>query len=571
MKQRSLLAQLSIVSACMIALASANAAEHIILTNGQFYTTSGWKEAVAISDGVIIEIGDAQSIAKLRTGATRVIDLGGDAVLPGLHDSHVHIAGAGLTRLQCRVAQNATGREFLDFVAGCARARKAGEWIIGGQYSAAAFGNQRPNKKLLDTVAPNNPAIMGDISGHSSWVNTRALQLAGITRDTPDPAGGVIERDAKGEPTGLLHETAAGLVRRIVPPYTLEQTTQAIEWSLKLMLSYGITTAVDAGLSEPILPAFRALADQGKLKQRVHGCIRWSDRNASSGSMPLADSLRLIETRNLYARERFMPNCVKIVLDGVPTDSHTAAMLDAYVPTHDAEHGANDKGLLMIAPEVLHPAVTWMDAHGLTVKFHAAGDAAVRAGLDAIAAARAANGFSGTLHDVGHNSFVNPDDIKRARAMGAVFEFSPYIWFPSPIIRDIRKAVGEARMKRWIPVKDALDAGAPSVAGSDWSVVPSVNPWIALETLVTRQAPGGQGEVLGGSQRVTLEQALDLFTSAPAVRMGTRNRVGAIEKGLFADLIVLDRNPFKTPIGEVHKTKVKRVFINGELVFEDAT
>lgn len=570
MRQGSLLAQLRIVSVLAMALVpAAGVAEHLILTNGQFYTPAGWKEAVAISDGVIVETGDAQSIAKLRTDATRVIDLGGNAVLPGLHDSHVHIAGAGLTRLQCRVAQSATGREFLDFVAGCAKARKAGEWIVGGQYSAAAFGKQRPNKKMLDAVAPNNPAIMGDISGHSSWVNTRALEIAGITRDTPDPPGGVIERDAKGEPTGLLHEAAAWLVRRVVPPYTLEQTTQAIEWSLNLMLSHGITTAVDAGVTEPTLPAFRALADEGKLKQRVHGCIRWSDRNASSASLPLAESLRLIETRNLYARERFMPNCVKIVLDGVPTDSHTAAMLDAYVPTHG--HAADDKGLLMIAPEVLHPAVTWMDAHGLTVKFHAAGDAAVRAGLDAVAAARAANGFSGILHDVGHNSFVNADDIERARAMGAVFEFSPYIWFPSPIIRDIRKAVGEERMQRWIPVKDALDAGALSVVGSDWSVVPSVNPWIAMETLVTRQVPGAQGEVLGASQRITLEQAVELFTSAPAARMGTRNRTGAIEKGLFADLIVLDRNPFRIPIGEVHETQVKRVFINGELVFEDAT
>jgi predicted amidohydrolase YtcJ len=128
--------------------------------------------------------------------------------------------------------------------------------------------------------------------------------------------------------------------------------------------------------------------------------------------------------------------------------------------------------------------------------------------------------------------------------------------------------VGEERMQRWIPVKDALDAGALSVAGSDWSVVPSVNPWIALETLVTRQVPGASGEVLGASQRITLEQAIDLFTSAAAVRMGIRNRVGAIEKGLLADLIVLDRNPFKTPIGELHNTKVKRVFINGEAVFE---
>ena len=155
----------------------------------------------------------------------------------------------------------------------------------------------------------------------------------------------------------------------------------------------------------------------------------------------------------------------------------------------------------------------------------------------------------------------------RTSDLAATFEFSPYIWYPNPIIPDIAKAVGEQRMKRWIPVKDALDAGALVVPGSDWSVVPSVNPWIAIETLVTRQKPGGGGEVLGAQERITLEQAIDLFTVNSARAMGDRSQVGTIERGMLADVIVLDRNPLKVPITDVHDTKVRMTLINGEIVY----
>ena len=218
--------------------------------------------------------------------------------------------------------------------------------------------------------------------------------------------------------------------------------------------------------------------------------------------------------------------------------------------------------------DILNKAVTRFDEMGLTVKFHAAGDAAVRQGLDAIEAARKANGFSGLHHNTGHNSFINMSDIRRAKNIAATFEMSPYIWYPNPIIADIAKAVGPQRMKRWTPVKDAIGGGGLVVPGSDWAVVPSVNPWIAIETLVTRQKPGGGGETLGESQKITLEQAIDLFTVNSAKQMGNGNRTGRIEPGMLADLIVLDRNPYKIPITEVHGTVVKKTIINGEIVYD---
>lgn len=536
----------------------------LILRGGEVYTPSGWQEAVAIRSGVIIAVGTDAAVNPLLGSGARVIDLEGAAVLPGLHDMHVHPMGAGLMQFQCLFPQGSSRAQILEAVETCAAARADGEWIVGGQWDAASFGSDM-HRRLLDEAAPDNPVALVDISGHSLWVSSRALEAAGITATTPNPAGGIIERSDAGELTGVLRESAGGLVRRLIPPSTPAQLVEALRWSLDLMLSYGITSFTDAGVDGTALGAYAALADQGALHQRVKACMMW--RRAAfgghDGGIP-----EYVEQRNLYARERLSASCIKLVLDGVPTDGHTAAMVEPYEHSEglDAERA---KGLLMVPADTLNALVTELDARGFTVKMHAAGDGAVRAGLDAIEAARKANGFSGALHEVAHNSFVQMSDIRRARAIAATFEMSPYIWYPNPIIPDISKAVGDERMQRWIPLKDAIDAGALVVPGSDWAVVPSVNPWIAIETLVTRQVPGGGGEALGAAERITLEQAIELFTVSSAVEMGNRDRVGTIERGMLADLVVLDRNPFEVPITDVHDTRVKMTVINGEIVYTE--
>jgi predicted amidohydrolase YtcJ len=435
---------------------------------------------------------------------------------------------------------------------------KPGEWIDGGGYQNDSFGSTPPTKEMLDRVAPNNPVLLRDISGHSAWANSAALKIAGVTASTADPEGGIIERGANREPTGILRESASGLVAMHIPPASEERTREALKWALDEMLSHGITAFDDAGVFRATAKAYASLADAGDLKQRVRGCLWGSDA-------------ALIDERMLYARERFSPSCVKLVLDGVPTDGHTAAMVDPYASNHSLDHAGSvrERGLLLIPQNELDLRLAELDRKGLTVKFHAAGDAAVRAGLDAIAHAREENGWSGAMHNVGHNSFVKMEDLRRGAEIGAAFEFSPYIWYPSPIIGDIRKAVGEERMKRWIPVKDALDVGAMVVPGSDWNVVPSVNPFIAIETLVTRQVPGGGGEVLGAQERITLEQAIDIFTRQSSRQMNFDHATGTLEKGKLADFIVLDRNIFTIPVTDIHNTEVLMTYIDGERVFEN--
>lgn len=544
----------------------------LILDNGRIRTATGWAEAMAVRQGVIVAVGDRTAIRAHAGSNTEVIDLRGAPVLPGLHDMHGHPMNAGLQELECRIRQGSPLAALQAAVAACAAARRPGEWISGGQWDASSLGHV-PTRGQLDEVAPDNPVFLGDLSGHSGWANSRALESAGISAATPDPQGGVIERDAAGEPTGVLRESAMGLVRRFVPPTTPAQNVSALKWALDRMVSYGVTGVVDAAVSLEGMQAYAALSDEGQLKPRVRGCV--SQRPylyAGSGLSPL-------ESANLYARERFKPDCIKISLDGVPTDGHTAAMVEPYADALPGDERA--RGMLQVPQETLNAMLVDLDARGVTVKFHAAGDAAVRAALTAIAAAREANGFSGLLHDVAHNSFVQQSDLVRARGIGATFEFSPFIWYPNQITPDVGKAIGPERMARWVPIKEALEAGALVVAGADWAVqplvepgstqavVPELNPWVGIEGMVTRQAPGGIGEPLG--EPITLDQALDIFTVNSARQLGSANRTGRIAPGMLADVIVLDRNPFELAPTQIHETKVLMTLIEGEVVYRAET
>ncbi|MEL1251098.1 amidohydrolase [Aurantiacibacter gilvus] len=510
---------------------------------------------MAIQDGAIIAIGTRAEVEQFLGESTEILDAGGRLVVPGLYDMHVHPLGAGLNARNCALAQGSGRDEVLATIRECSADKGDDEWVVGNGHDNASFGQTPPNRYMLDEISEEQPMLFFDISGHSTWANSRALEIAGIDRDTPDPEGGVIERGADGLPTGILRESASRLVYSQIPGPTLEENREALAWGLDHLLTYGITSFDDAGLSRAGALAYAQLADEGRLHQRVRGCMMVRDPG-------------LIADRALFRRPRFDPSCVKIMLDGVPTDGRTAAMVDPYMPHDNAGYEGRERGLLMIPEDELNELVTDLDARGLTVKFHAAGDAAVRAGVNAIAAAREANGFTPHMHNVGHTSLAQMSDIERAREVGATLEFSPYIWFPSPITVDIERAVGEERMARWVPVGDALTLGANSVPGSDWPVTPSANPWLAIETLVTRQVPGGGGPILGEDERISLEDAFDLFTHDAARSRGELSVLGTLETGKLADFLILDQNIFEIPLTQIHRTNVLEVYIEGEKVLD---
>ena len=539
-----------------------------IFTNGRIHTLNPEQpeaEALAIRAGVITAVGDTDTITATAGPQTQRIDLDGKVVLPGFHDMHVHPLFAGVRQTECKIEQGSTLEQIQHEVQACIDRTDTGGWISGGQWDAHAIG-QVPDRSMLDTISPKNPVLLSDTSGHSAWANSRALAIAGVTADTPDPEGGIIERDSGGEPTGILREAAIMLVRMHVPPHSYEALRAALEWSMNQMLSHGITSFTEAstgfvaGMTREV-KLYADMADAGMVKQRVRLCLNWEPGNAELEGV--------IADRNLYARTNIATDCIKIFLDGVPTDSHTAAMLEPYaLPMEGRDDEASRYGMLLVEQDNLNEAVTRFDRMGLTVKFHAAGDAAVRAGLNAFEAARTANGFSGQLHDVGHCTFVSREDLPRARALGATFEVSPYLWSPSPINDDISKEVGDERTRRVWPVREMIEAGALVVPGSDWAVVPSVNPWIAVEALVTREEPGGSAKHFGREQAISLDQAIRLFTVNAAKHLGMADKVGRIEPGLLADLIVLDRDPYSIPVTELHQVRVEQTIINGTPVYQ---
>ncbi|MEU7576353.1 amidohydrolase [Streptomyces sp. NPDC041068] len=538
-----------------------------ILVGGQVRTPSGWADGLAVRAGVIETVGGRADVLRQRGPDTRVLDLAGDTVLPGLHDLHVHPIYAGVRERRCKIPQGSNLADTLRIVAEHVSRAAPGAWVLGGQWDAYALGGT-PDRTMLDAVVPDRPVLLEDTSGHSSWANSAALAIAGIGPGTPDPLGGVFERDAAGRPTGIQRETAADLLAASAPKPADEEVEAALEWALGEMLSYGITSFTEAAVGFTAGPraelrAYTRLAARGAVKQRVRLCLVWSPHD------PACEEV--IAKRNLYAIGHLAPDCVKIFLDGVPTDSRTAAMIEPYKDTVEGrDDEAGRHGMLAIAPAVLDHAVTRFDRMGITVKFHAAGDAAVRAALGAIEAARAANGHGPYMHNVGHCTFVAKSDIERASQIGATFEVSPYLWRPSPICSDIAAAVGPEAVERAWPVREMLESGALVVPGSDWCVVPSVNPWSAIETLVTRQEPGGSSDSFGASQAITLEQAFDLFTVNSARQEGMTHRVGRIEPGMLADIVVVGQNPFEVPITQVHDTEVKMTFVEGEPAYDAA-
>jgi len=483
--------------------------------------------------------------------------------MPGLYDMHVHTYFAGRDKLSCRFAQGADATAIVAAVKACAAKAKPGEWITGGSWVGAAFKPGEQNKRLLDAVAPNNPVMLNDESLHSVWVNSKVLAIAGITRATKDVPGGVIDRDSKGEPTGVLREVTARDIERFMPKATTDQQMQAIKVATDEMLSYGIVGFTDAAVRREMIEGFSAYARSGALKQYARGCIVWGPNSG--------DSEGLIPQRQAWSAGRLKLDCVKMFLDGVPLEGRTAVMLAPYEHrggAHDDQGPGDGKGLKLIPEDKLFPAVTSFDRQGIQIKFHAAGDGAVREAVEAIAAARKANGDTGPHHEIGHNTFIDVADVPRGHELHFTWELSPYIWWPTPITSvDIAKAVGPERMKRLWPMRDVIESGANVVTGSDWPVVPSVNPWLAFETLVTRQVPGATGDPINEGQRISREQVLAVFTRNGAAEMGRLDKGGTLEPGKLADLIVLDRNPLTVPVGQIHETRVLATYIAGEQVY----
>ncbi len=551
---------LSIVALPTEADAKSTSKSDVLFVNGKIYTPQGWQSTMEVKSGRVSRIGDARSAKRWRARATKVVDLKSKTILPGLYDMHVHpVLQAKGGEGGCTIPQDANAAKLLELVSACVKAAKPGEWVVGGQWQSSLLAGTPITAATLDAVSPNNPLMLFDVSGHSVWANSKALLAAEIADATPNPEGGIIERDVSGRPTGVLRETAGRLVTMKIPRQPSERTEQNLSRHLQTFASFGLVGYVEAMAFEDDLEVYARLADQGLFKHRVQACIAYSEAGKPN---PVLDAT--LANRSKYSRPNFNVNCIKVFADGVPTESHTGAMLQPY---QGGQPNAPARGLLLFDPAQMAENVTKWDQQGITVMFHAAGDWAVRASLDAIEVARKTNGSSGPIHQIGHSTFIDLNDLPRFKLLNTSVEFSPYLWDPQPINDDITAAVGKPRMDRVWPIRDGFKYDALVIAGSDWAVVPSPNPWIGIETAITRRNPGGSERSYGIAQAINLTQAIDMFTINAAKRMGTDRDAGSLAPGKFADFIILESNPFDLPVTDLHKVRPLETWIGGVRVF----
>lgn len=521
---------------------------------------------VAVADGRIVAVG-GDDVRDLVGPKTEIVDLRGRMLLPGFQDAHVHPVWGGLDMLRCDLADHATAAEYLDAIGAYVADHPDDEWILGGGWQMSAFPGGTPTAAALDTVVPDRPAFFPNRDGHGAWVNSAALRLAGIDRHTPDPADGRIERDADGNPSGTLHEGAMGLVNRLLPEEPLERLTEALLVGQRYLHSYGITAWQDAivgsyGDAGDPAPAYLRAAADGTLTARVVGAIWW-DRTQGLEQIP-----SLLERRERYRGGRFAATSVKVMQDGV-AENFTASMLEPYCDSHG--HFTDNSGISFVPPEILNEAVPLLDAEGFQVHFHAIGDRAVRECLDAVEHAIDRNGRGDNRHHIAHIQVVHPEDIARFRQLGVAANMQSLWAALEPQMVDLTLPfLGSPRDAWQYPFGDLLRSGAVLAAGSDWSVS-TPDPMAAIHVAVNRIAAPGHEE--GEYEAFLPEQAIDLATSLTAYTAGSAwvnhldDTTGTIEVGKYADLAVLDRDPFDGPADEIGATRVLQTFVEGERVY----
>ncbi|HXU12585.1 MAG TPA: amidohydrolase [Candidatus Binatia bacterium] len=541
--------------------AHARAAD-LVLRGGAVYTMDAarsWAESIAIRKDTIVYAGPDAGIAPYVGPRTRVVNLGGRMVLPAFQDAHIHPISGGIGQRQCALYDQKTKEEYVATVGAYAKQHPDAAWIRGDGWSLAAFSPSGvPDRRLLDAVVSDRPVYLESSDGHSAWVNSKALSIAKIGKDTPDPAGGRIDRDPKtGEPVGGLQDSAMGLVSSHAPPYTDAERLEGLRYAVKMLNGLGITSIQDASVQADSLEAYRALDEQGGLTLRVVASLWW-ERDRGDEQIP-----GFLEQRRKYTRGNVRATTIKIMQDGV-MEVQTAAMLQDY----KGKPGV--KGLTMVEPEALKKYVTRLDKEGFQVHFHAIGDAAIRECLDACEAARRANGPRDSRHHISHLEIFHPSDIPRFRALGVVANFQPLWAYADDYIVKLTLPFLEPERARWLyPIGSLYRSGAVIAFGSDWSVS-SANPLEELETAVTRMGAGGETkEPFIPEERINLPEALAAFTINAAYVNFQEGKTGSIEAGKLADLIVLDHNLFTIKPEAISDTKVVLTLFGGQKVAGD--
>ena len=549
----------SLAILCLLLPVSAIAgqAADLVFRNGAVYTVDAdrsWAESVAITDGRISYVGDDKGVVAHIDNSTRQIDITGRMLLPGFHDSHMHPMSAGTRIFRCQLYDLDWPAEILAAIRVCATDLEPGEWLHGIGLPQSVFAGQGPHKSLLDQSVPDNPAYISTHNGYIAWVNSAALNAAGIDADFKDDRQRKISRDPQtGEPAGVVRGSALMKTRTLLRVRDQRRLRLALAYASKMANGLGITSANEAQAFAPHILAYRAADQAGEMTLRVQASQNWDFEFEQN---QVAD---LIRRRDAGPGSRFKADAVKLFIDGDIT-SQTAAVLESYSGSENA------MGEMKFESGELKRIVQLLDANDFQIHMHVIGDRAVRTALDALESAIKLNGAKDRRHQLAHVKLINQQDIPRFSELGVAADIQP-LWakLDSEVIEEI--AVLGPERSRWImPFNSLFASGARVVAGSDW-ISESMNPLVSIQIAVTRRPVDGNQPAWIPEERVTLAQMIEAYTINGAWLARQENETGSIEVGKAADLIVLEKNLFEVEPMKLAEVRVLMTLLEGEEVY----
>lgn len=532
----------------------------LVLRGAAVYTldaTRSWAQAVAVRDGRIAYVGTEPGAEAWIGPRTRVVDLRGRMLLPAFQDAHIHPVTSGVEAGLCVLTGLDRAEAIFAKVRACAAERPGEGWLVGTGWELPAFPGGAPTRALLDALVSDRPVYLEAADGHSAWLNTKGLERAGFARETPDPAGGRVEREADGTPAGTVREAAAFAARARVPQPDLDERVAGLERAQEQLLSHGITAVQEANGRRDELEAYREAERRGKLKLRVTVALA---TDPTRGAEQVDD---LVAQRREFASERVHPIGAKIFADGV-IEAHTAFMLAPYLDR------PGERGIPFWDNARLRPLVARLAREDFDVHVHAIGDGAVRQALDAFEAARGAQSARGPRFEIAHLQVIDPADVPRFRQLGVFAVFQPLWAFADRYVTEMAwPALGPERSRSMYPLGSVVRAGGRLAFGSDWAVS-SLDPLQAMQVAVTRRAYDGRpGEVMQPEERIDLPTALAAYTIGAAAANGLEAETGSIEVGKRADLVVLSDDLFARPAAEIAQARVLLTLVDGQPAYRD--
>jgi predicted amidohydrolase YtcJ len=549
----------------MASFSSAQTQPHadVIFINGDIYTRapiggvfSGFKppqppgraQALAVAGGKITVIGSNEEIQKLKGPKTQVIDLGGHFVMPGFNDAHVHLGSGGFEKLNVNLVGSKSLDEMKQRIAARVKTAGPGEWIVGRGWDHTLWAEQKtPTREDIDSVTGDHPAIFNRVDGHIAIANSAALKAAGVTAQSPDPHGGKIDRDEKGEPTGILRETAMGAVFEKIPPPSAAQRRRAAELALEDAARSGITSVQDNSDWEDFL-TYEQMEKEGKLTLRI---AEWLPFDA-----PVE---QLVKMRQHHSAKDPMlhTTMLKGFMDG-SLGSRTAAMLAPY------DDDPKNAGIPRYEQEKLNTMAAERAAAGFQLGFHAIGDRGARMALDAFAYAIQKSNMNNLRFRIEHDQVIAPEDFKKFKDLGVIASVQP-----NHLLTDMNWAeahIGPARAKHSYPWKEFEDNGIPLAFGTDYPVEP-ITPFRGVYAAITRKNEAGTKEYYP-EQKLTIDHAIAAYTIGSAFAEFAEQQKGTLMPEMLADFVVLDRDITKVAPPEILKTRVLRTVVGGKTVYE---